>query len=70
VSVADRLDARFGRSEVPDLALSDEISHRARHLLDGHARVYSMLVEQVDGFDSEPPERGLDDLLMRASRCS
>ena len=46
-----------------DLALPDQLLHRARHVLDRHVRVDAVLVEQVDGIDLEPLERALGDLL-------
>jgi hypothetical protein len=43
--------------------LLHEPFHRARHLFDGHFRVNSVLIEQVDRFDPEPLERAFGDLL-------
>jgi len=44
----------------------DQVLDRSSHLLDRHLRVDAVLVEQVDGVDSEPLERtvhGLADVL-------
>jgi hypothetical protein len=59
----DRLHARLGKSEVLDLAFQNQVLHRARHVLDRHARVDAVLVEQIDDVGPEPLERGLGDLL-------
>src|SRR6185369_7384088 len=56
---ADRLNARLGKSEVLDLACSNQILYRSRHIFNRHVRVYAMLVEQVDSVDLEALERGL-----------
>ena len=52
----------FGEAEVPDLALADQVLHRAGHVLDRNLRVDAVLVEQVDGVDPEPLERRFGDL--------
>jgi hypothetical protein len=61
---ADGLRPRLGEAEVPHLALPDQLLHRARHVLDRHARVHAVLVEKVDRFDAEalqhPLGRGPD----------
>src|ERR1700676_1497029 len=44
VSAADRLPARFGKAEVLDLALLNQILHRSRNVFDWHARVNPMLI--------------------------
>ena len=41
----------------------DQLLHRPRDVLDGHVRVDAVLIEQVDGIDLEPLERGFRDLL-------
>ena len=48
---------------MPDLALLDELLHRAGDILDRHVRVDAVLIEQVDDVGIEPLERGLRDLL-------
>ena len=60
---ADRLRARLGEAEVLDLAFLDQVLHRPRHVLDRHVRVDAVLIEEVDGVDPEPLERGLGHLL-------
>ena len=60
---ADGLHACLGETEVPDLALLDQLLHRPRDVLDGHVRVDAVLIEQIDGVDVEPLERCLRDLL-------
>ncbi len=42
-----------------DLALGDELGHRADRVLDRRARVDTVLVVEVDALDSQPPERCL-----------
>ena len=56
------LRAGFGQAEVLDLALADQLLHRAGHVLDRHVRIDAVLVEQVDGVGLEALERGLGDL--------
>ena len=63
VGATDRLHACFGEAEVLDLAFLNQVLHRSRHVLDRHVRVDAVLIEQVDGIDLEPLERGLGDLL-------
>ena len=41
----------------------NQVLHRSRHVFDRHVRVDAVLIEQVDGVDLEPLERGLGDLL-------
>src|ERR1700692_3412203 len=53
----DLLDARFGKAEVLNLALLNQILHRSRHVFDWHVRVNPMLIEQVDDITLEPLER-------------
>jgi len=63
VCAADRLRSRFGQAEVLDLALLNQVLHRARDVLDGHIRIDAVLVMQIDRVDLEPLERALDRLL-------
>ena len=63
VRAANRLRAGFGQPEVPDLAFLNQVLHGSRDVLDWHVRVHAVLIEQVDGLDPEPLERGLGDLL-------
>ena len=63
VRAANRLRAGFRQPEVPDLAFLNQVLHGSRDVFDGHVRVDPVLIEQVDGLDLEPLERGLGDLL-------
>jgi len=47
---------------MPDLALPDQVFHRAGDVLDRHVRVDAVLIEQIDDAGLEPLERGLRDL--------
>ena len=55
----DRLRRCFGQAEVAHLPLLDQLGHRADRLLDRHARIDAMLVEEVDVPDPETLERAL-----------
>ncbi len=44
------------------LALIDQVFDRARHVFDRDVGIDSMLVQQIDRIDSEPSERGVNDL--------
>jgi hypothetical protein len=57
------LHSRFGKAEVPDLALLDQLLHRPPDVFDRHVRIDTVLIEQIDRVDLEPLERGLRDLL-------
>ncbi len=48
---------------MPNLAGSDQLLDRAGYLLDRHVRIDTMLIEQVDGFDFQPRETAVGDLL-------
>jgi hypothetical protein len=63
VSAPDGCCACFRKAEVFHLPCRNQVLHRARHLLDGHVRINPVLIEQIDGFDLQPLERGLGDLL-------
>ena len=63
MGAADGLRACFRKAEVLHLACLDQFLHRARHIFDGHVRIDAVLVEQIDGLDPQPLERGLGDLL-------
>lgn len=45
----DCLHSRFRKAEVFDLAFLKEFFHRSRHVLYWHIRVYTVLVEKIDG---------------------
>ena len=53
---------RLGQAEVLDLALLDQVLHRAGHVLDRHVRVDAVLIEQVDRVDLQPLRASLGDL--------
>ena len=59
---ADRLRAGFGKAEVPDLALRDQVLDRAGDLFYRHVGIDSVLVEQVDRLDAEASEGGVGGL--------
>jgi hypothetical protein len=58
----DCLRARLRESEIPDLALSDEIANRSGNVFDRHLWVDPVLVEQVDVVRPEPLQHLVDDL--------
>jgi hypothetical protein len=62
VSATHCLRTRFRQAEVLDLTRPDQILYRARDILDRHVGIDTVLVEQVDGIDSEALQRGLRDL--------
>ena len=59
----DRLHSRFGETEVLDLAFLNQVLHGSRYIFDGHVRVNTVLIEEIDDVDLEPFERPLGDLL-------
>ena len=63
MSAPDRCGAGFRQSEVPDLALLNQVFHRARDVFDGNVRIDAVLIEQVDHVGLQPLERGFGDLL-------
>jgi len=63
MSTTDCLYARLGKSEVFHLAFPDEVLHRAGDVFDRNVRVHTVLIEEIDGIDLEPLERGLGNLL-------
>src|SRR5207247_801923 len=62
VRTPDRRGARLRESEVPYFPLPDQLLDGARDILDGDVRVDPVLVEDVDGFDTEALERGVGHL--------
>src|SRR5260370_19657286 len=58
----DRLYARFGKAEMFDFALLNQIFHCSRYVFDWHVRVDPVLIEQVDYINLEPFERALGGL--------
>src|SRR4051812_10936725 len=53
----NRLRTGFGQSEIFDLAVRDQVLHRAGHVFDRHIGVNAMLIEQVDAVGPEALER-------------
>src|SRR5207245_1077593 len=62
VGTTDGLHSGFGESEVADLALLNQVFHRARNVFDRNSRVNTVLVEEIDHPDLKAPERALDGL--------
>src|SRR5208282_4529527 len=62
VSATNRLGSRFRKAEVLHLAFPNQLLYGSGHVFDGHFRVDTMLVEQIDGIDLEPLKRSLSDL--------
>ncbi len=48
----------FGQAEVAHLALGDQVTHGAGHILDRHVRIHAVLVEQVDVVGAQALEAG------------
>ena len=63
VSAANRLHPGFRKAEVLDLALLNQLLHRAGDVFDRHIRIDAVLIEEIDRIDLEPLERALGDLL-------
>jgi hypothetical protein len=57
VRAPDRLGRSLRQAQVANLALIDQLRHRADGLLDRDLRVDAVLVVEVDRLDSEPLER-------------
>ena len=62
VRAADRLHAGFRHAEMLDLAFSDQVLHRAGHVLDRHVGIDAVLVEKIDDVGPEALQRRLDGL--------
>jgi hypothetical protein len=58
----DRLHARFRKAEVLDLALLDQLLHRASDVFDRHVRIDAVLIEEINALGLQAFERGLGDL--------
>ena len=63
VRAANRLHARLRQARMLDLALLNQFLHRAGDVFDRHVRVDAMLIEEIDGLDLEPLQRGFGDFL-------
>ena len=62
MGAADGFRARLGEAEVQNLALLDEVFHRAGDVLDRHGRIDAVLVVEIDAVGPQALERFLDDL--------
>src|SRR5208337_1234817 len=62
VRATNRLDARFGEAEVPDLALLNEVLHGSGDVFNRHVGIDAVLIEEVDDIGLESFQRGLADL--------
>ena len=60
---ADRLRGCFRETKVLHLAFLNQFLHRSGHVLDGHIQVNTVLIEEIDGIDLQPLERGFCNLL-------
>ena len=60
VGAPDRVSGCLAQPDVADLALRDQLGHRADGLLDRHVRIDAMLVVEVDVVRAESAERPLD----------
>src|SRR3972149_1984954 len=58
----DRLSCCFRKAEMLHLTRENEIPHRSCHVFNGDVRINTVLVEQIDGLDLEPFQRGVGDL--------
>ncbi|GAA3733534.1 hypothetical protein GCM10023082_33640 [Streptomyces tremellae] len=61
MGAADGVGPGFAQPEVPHLAFGDQLADRARHVLDGHIRVDTVLVEHVDVVGAQVAEAVLGD---------
>jgi len=61
MGASNGLFAGLRQAEVANLASSNQISHRADHLLDRDLLVDAVLVEEVDAVGAEPSQRGIHD---------
>jgi hypothetical protein len=62
VGAADGRHGGLRHAEVPDLALRNQVPDGSGDILDGNARIDTMLIEEIDPICLEPPERGLGNL--------
>ena len=58
----DGLRTRLRQAEMQHLALSDQVLHGARHILNGHLGVHTVLVQQINHIGAQALERALDRL--------
>jgi len=60
VRATDDLHAGLGQAEVLDLSLADELLDGAGHILDGHLRIHTMLIQKVDAVGPQALQRRVD----------
>ena len=63
VSATNRLCSCFRKAEVFNLAYLNQVLHCSCHIFDGHIRVNTVLIEEVNRLDPEPLEGALHYLL-------
>src|SRR5260370_2642817 len=63
MGATDRSYPGFRKPEVFDFTFLNQVLHRSRDVFDGHVRVHTMLIEQIDGIDLQSLKRALGDLL-------
>src|SRR5580658_7330424 len=59
---ANALDTGLRKPEVFDLAFLDQLPDRTRDILHGHRRIDAVLVEQIDGINTQPLQGFFRDL--------
>src|SRR5258708_2658345 len=55
MGTAQRLDARLGHAEMLDLAFGDQVADGAGDIFDRHVGIDAMLVQQIDGLNTQSP---------------
>ena len=70
MGASDGLVARFGKAEIKNLAFADQVLHCAGDVLDWHARVHAMLIQQIDVIGLEPVQGSIHDQAYGRSRHS
>src|SRR5208282_5490630 len=63
VSATNGFCSRFRKAEVLHLTFMNQVLHGSGYVFDGHVRVDTVLIEQIDGIDLEALNRGFSDLL-------
>src|SRR5262249_7100770 len=58
----DGLSSRFGKPKVFHLTFLNEFLHDPGHVFDRYVWINAMLIEQINGIDFEPLERGIGHL--------
>src|SRR5271156_1584018 len=57
MGATDRLRSGLRETEVPDLALRDEVANCACNVLHRHVRIDPVLIVEVDAFDPQTAQR-------------